>query len=320
MIAVSRYRDRLSALLLTSFLVWNVNNNAVDQYQRCAEGHAVLCRYHGVYRRGERSWEARLEEERQERAAAEATARLQADEVERAQAQAAAPHLADLGISALKAPTMATHSAAGAAECDAVQPVQAATATGSPAAAAAAAAAAAPHEIALRANLLDAPIACPPGSDAFSSGLPVVIAASQVPRPHLPSADLQPEAASAIRDAIASRTALDAPVGCHAAAIVIAPAAISRMEAERVAASAPDVTPPRSVMLTAPMVSHSEAKGIASDVASASLGNPILPEASADTSAVADPALPRPSLVPGTARSGPHPNAAEQLQPVTSQP
>ncbi|KAK9818440.1 hypothetical protein WJX74_000736 [Apatococcus lobatus] len=49
-------------------------------------------RYQGVYRRGETSWEARLEAERQERAAAEAAPRLEADKGERAgEAQAATP-------------------------------------------------------------------------------------------------------------------------------------------------------------------------------------------------------------------------------------
>ena len=290
----------------------------VDQYWTCAEGlvYAVLRRYHGVYRRGERSWEARLEEERQERAAAEAIARRQADEVERARAPAAAPDLMDLGTSALQAPITPTHAAAGAAESDAVKPVQTATATGSPAAAAAV-----PHEMALRANPLDVPMTCPPGLDAVLSRLPVIVAASQVPRPHSSSADSQPQAAAATLDVVASRTAsLDTSVVCHPEAIVIAPDAINRMEAESVAATGPNITTPNTGLLTAPMVRHSEAESVASDVASADLPSPTFPEARADTSATAGSALPRPGLVPGTAGPGPHPKAAADEQMLVTAP
>lgn len=56
--------------------------------------HVIVCdvchRYQGVYRTGERSWEARLEEERQEKAAAARTSREQEVQAEKAAAVAAA--------------------------------------------------------------------------------------------------------------------------------------------------------------------------------------------------------------------------------------
>ena len=62
-----------------------------------------MCRYQGVYRVGEKTWEARMEEEQQQRAAAELATRQQVQEAERATAQAALA-LADAAAAAAAAP------------------------------------------------------------------------------------------------------------------------------------------------------------------------------------------------------------------------